>query len=294
MTISFRPLHPVFAAEAINVDLSTPLSAEAAAQLEAGLNQYAVLLIRGQPLTQLQQMQIGEALGPIEARPASVGMGSRRLADERMNDISNLGADGKLLARDNNRRLFNLGNRLWHTDSSFKPIPAKYSMLYGKQVPETGGDTEFADMRAAWDRLDPALQEQVFDLVAMHSLLYSRALLGFTEFSAEERARYEPVAQRLVRRIPGSGRLALYLAAHIGEIQQMLRPEAMVLVRELMEHATDRELVYRHQWQTDDLVIWDNRCTMHRATRFDDAGLVRDMRRVTIADYAPSLEQPRQ
>jgi len=292
MTISFRPLHPVFAAEAVDLDLSTPLTSDVTAAIERGLDQYAVLLIRGQPLTERQQMQIGEALGPIEARPASVGMGTGRLADNRMNDISNLDAKGKLLPRDDNRRLFNLGNRLWHTDSSFKPMPAKYSMLYGKQVPESGGDTEFADMRAGWDRLDPALQTQVFDLVARHSLLYSRAQLGFDKFTDEERSRYEPVPQRLVRRIPGSGRLALYLAAHIGAIDEMVRPEAMVLIHELIEHATQSDLVYRHQWQADDLVIWDNRCTMHRSTRVDPQ-IVREMRRVTVADNMSSLEQPR-
>ena len=292
MTVSFRPLHPVFAAEAIGLSLETPLTPETTAAIERGLDEYAVILIRGQALTERQQMQIGEALGPIEARPASVGIGSRRLADGRMNDISNLDAQGNLLARDNQRRLFNLGNRLWHTDSSFKSTPAKYSMLYGKQVPATGGETEFADMRAAWDRLDSELQTEVFDLIARHSLLYSRALLGFEAFSDEERVRYEPVPQRLVRRIPGSGRLALYLAAHIGAIDEMIRPEAMVLVRELMEHATQPALVYRHQWQADDLVIWDNRCTMHRATRVAP-DVVRDMRRVTVADYASTLEQPR-
>ena len=293
MAVTFRKLHPLFAAEAVGLELTFPLPPETVATIQQGMDEFAVLLIRGQPLTEEQEMAVGEALGPIEAKPASVGMGSKRLADARMNDISNLDSDGSLLAADSPRRLFNLGNRLWHTDSSFKSLPAKYSMLYGHQVPAQGGDTEFADMRAAWDRLDPALQEEVFDLVADHSLLYSRALLGFDQFSAEERERYEPVPQRLVRRIPGSGRLALYLASHIGAIASMRRPEAMVLVRDLIEHATQPDLVYRHQWQPHDLVIWDNRCTMHRATRFNDGGEVRDMRRVTVSDYASSLEQPR-
>lgn len=293
MSVSYRQLHPIFGAEIIGLDLTFPLPAETVAHLEAGLDEYAILLLRGRPLTEREEMQIGEALGPIEDRPANVGSANARLADARMNDISNLDGNGRLLAADSPRRLFNLGNRLWHTDSSFKATGAKYSMLYGHHVPAQGGDTEFADMRAAWDRLPPDLKEQVFDLVAEHSLLYSRALLGFDQFSAEERERYKPVRQRLVRRMPGSGRLALYLASHIGAIESMSRPDAMVLVRDLIEHATQPELVYRHRWQQHDLIIWDNRCTMHRATRFDDRSIRRDMRRVTVADHAPSLEQPR-
>jgi alpha-ketoglutarate-dependent 2,4-dichlorophenoxyacetate dioxygenase len=251
------------------------------------------VLVRGQPLSEEQEMAIGEALGTVEARPATVGEGRRRLRDDRMNDISNLDADGHLLAPDADRRLFNLGNRLWHADSTFKATPSKYSMLYAQQVPPSGrGDTEFADLRAAWDALPPDEQERLRPLVARHSLMYSRAQLGFFGFSEEDRERYAPVPQRLVRRHPGSGRLTLYLASHIGDIDGMPRPEAMLLVRELTEFATQRERVYRHRWQPHDLVIWDNRCTLHRATPFDDTAEPRDMRRVTVMDDSPTLEQP--
>lgn len=292
MTITFKKLHPLFAAQAIGFDLSEPLTPDLVKVLDDAMSEHAVLVIRGQPLTERQEMAVGEALGTIESKPATVGIGSQRLQDKRMNDISNLGPDGSLLPSDDERRLFNLGNRLWHTDSSFKSTPAKYSMLYAQHVPTEGGDTEFADMRASWDALDPALQTLARDCVAMHSLLYSRALLGFDQFSEQERLRYTPVRQRLVRRHPGSGRLSLYLAAHIGAIENMLRPEAMVLVQELIEHSTQRQFVYKHGWKPHDLVIWDNRCTMHRATRFDDKQQARDLRRVTVQDSAPTLEQP--
>lgn len=292
MTVQYKPLHPVFAAEIRGVDLCA-LDRDGTAALVAGLDRFAVLLVRGQPLTEPAQMRVGEALGTIEARPATVGEQRRRLRDDRMNDISNLDGDGRLLAPDSDRRLFNLGNRLWHTDSSFKATPAKYSMLYAARLPETGdGDTEFADMRAAWDGLTVDRQERLLPLVARHSLLYSRAQLGFTAFSEEDRARYAPVPQRLVRRHPGSGRRSLYLASHIGDIDGLPRAEAMLLARELIEFATQRQWVYRHGWQPHDLVIWDNRCTLHRATPFDDRHQVRDMRRVTVMDDAPTLEQP--
>ncbi|MEZ5649062.1 MAG: TauD/TfdA family dioxygenase [Burkholderiaceae bacterium] len=292
MSIHFTALHPVFAAEAHGIDL-LDLDARAVTALVEGLDRYAVVLVRGQALDELQQIAVGEALGRIEERPATVGEQRRRLRDDRTNDISNLDADGNLLAADHNRRLFNLGNRLWHSDSSFKATPSKYSMLYANRLPASGdGDTEFADMRAAWDALPEKMQQRLLPMVARHSLMYSRAQLGFFSFSEEERERYAPVPQRLVRRHAGSGRRSLYLASHIGDIDGLPRPEAMILVRELTEHATRRENVYRHHWQPHDLVIWDNRCTLHRATAFDDVLEPRDMRRVTVTDDRPSLQEP--
>lgn len=293
MKLQTIALHPVFAAEVTGVDLSAPLSAGTVQAIHDGMNQHAVLLFRNQRLTEQDQMRVGESLGTVESQPASVGQGNGRLQDARMNDISNLGPDGELLPEQHARRLFNLGNRLWHTDSSFKALPSKYSLLYGKRIPSAGGDTEFADMRAAYDGLDEQWRAEIDSLIAHHSLLYSRALLGFDQFSDQERERYTPVRQRLVRRHPGSARLGLYLAAHIGAVEGMSRPEAMMLVHDLIEHATRPEWVYRHQWQTDDLIIWDNRCTMHRATRYPEKNEVRDMRRVTIEDDCNTLEQPR-
>jgi alpha-ketoglutarate-dependent 2,4-dichlorophenoxyacetate dioxygenase len=187
--------------------------------------------------------------------------------------------------------MFNLGNRLWHSDSSFKRVPAKYSMLHARSVPPAGGNTEFADMRAAWDALPAAEQDSLREMVAEHSLIFSRAMLGFGEFTPEERLKFAPVPQRLVRRHPGSGRLSLYLSSHIGRIRGLPVPEALALVRDLTEHATQRPFVHAHHWRPRDLVLWDNRCTMHRARPFEDTRYPRDMRRVTLMDSAPTLEQ---
>jgi alpha-ketoglutarate-dependent 2,4-dichlorophenoxyacetate dioxygenase len=215
----------------------------------------------------------------------------QRLKHREMVDISNPEVDGSILGADDRRRTFNLGNQLWHSDSSFKATPAKYSMLHARVIPPEGGETEFADMRAAWDALPDHDKQRIELLVCEHSLLYSRALLGFDAFTEQERRQFAPVPQRLVRRHPGSGRRSLFLASHIGAIQGWLRPEALALIRDLTEHATQREFVYRHVWREHDLVIWDNRCTMHRARPFDDQRYRRDMRRLTLTDSAPTLAQ---
>ncbi len=236
-------------------------------------------------------MAFARTLGPIEQTRATVDADKQRLKHREMNDISNLDEKGQILSADDRRRMFNLGNQLWHSDSSFKATPAKYSMLHARVVPPEGGETEFADMRAAWDRLPARMQEQLRDLVCEHSLLYSRALLGFTEFTEAERRQFAPVPQRLVRRHAGSGRLSLFLSSHIGRVQGWPAPEALALIRDLMEHATQRELVYRHEWRVHDLIVWDNRCTMHRGRPYDNKRYPRDMRRVTLSDTAPTLEQ---
>ncbi|HEY8290394.1 MAG TPA: TauD/TfdA family dioxygenase, partial [Acetobacteraceae bacterium] len=210
--------------------------------------------------------------------------------DPQMADVSNLGADHKPLARDDRRRLFNLGNRLWHSDSSFRAVPAKYSLLSGRIVVDNGGRTEFADMRAAYDALDDATKAEIEDLVCEHSLIYSRGALGFTALSDEETAAFRPVRQRLVRTHPVTGRKSLYLSSHIGTIVGWPMPEARAFIRDLAEHATQPEFTYAHKWRPYDLVMWDNRQTMHRVTRFDETQ-VRDMRRTTIAGDAMTAEQ---
>ena len=187
--------------------------------------------------------------------------------------------------------MFNLGNMLWHSDSSFKPTPAKYSMLSARAIPSRGGDTQFADMRAAYDALDDETKAEIEGMVTHHSLIYSRGLLGFGEFTEEERRKFAPVRQRLVRRNAVTGRRSIFLSSHIGEIEGMKRPEAMALIRDLVEQATQPQFVYTHKWRLGDLVMWDNRQTMHRARRFNDTGEKRDMRRTTVEDIAPSLEQ---
>ena len=289
----FTPLHPVLAARCDGLDSRQPLTPAQAQAVEAAMDRFAVLVFRDQRIDDEQQLAFGRNFGAVEAVPSLVDQARRRLPDNQVNDISNLGADGKLLAADDRRRMYNLGNMLWHSDSSFKPTPAKYSMLHARVIPPSGGETEFADMRAAWDALPEAMQAQLRDLVAEHSLIYSRAQLGFDDFTPEEQAKCTPVPQRLVRRHMGSGRVGLYLAAHIGGIQGMPRPEALMLVRELTEFATQRQFVYSHTWAVGDMVLWDNRCTMHRGRPYADKTYPRDMRRVTLSDVSPTLEQPR-
>jgi alpha-ketoglutarate-dependent 2,4-dichlorophenoxyacetate dioxygenase len=291
MCLELRPLHPLFAAEVAGLDLRAPQPSATLAAIEQAIDRHAVLVFPGQALDDEQQLAFGRALGPLEPTPAVVDADKRRLKHGEMNDISNLDLDGTLLKADDRRRMFALGNRLWHSDSSFKPIPAKHSLLHARVVPPEGGDTEFADMRAAWDALPAALQAKVADLVCEHSLLFSRAQLGFDEYTPAELAAFAPVRQRLVRRHAGSGRRSLYLSAHIGGIVGWPRPEALMLIRDLTEHATERRFVYRHRWTRHELVMWDNRCTMHRATAFEDGTHARDMRRVTVMDAASTLEQ---
>jgi alpha-ketoglutarate-dependent 2,4-dichlorophenoxyacetate dioxygenase len=207
-----------------------------------------------------------------------------------MADVSNLDKDHKPLARDDRKRMFNLGNRLWHSDSSFRAVPAKYSLLSGRIVVDKGGNTEFADMRAAYDALDDATKSEIEDLVCEHSLLYSRGTLGFTELTEEERAQMQPVRQRLVRTHPVTGRKSLYLSSHIGTIVGWPMPEARAFIRDLVEHATQSQFTYSHKWRQWDLVMWDNRQLMHRVTRFDEAQ-VRDMRRTTVAGEGMTVAQ---
>ena len=292
MKLDLRPLHPLFAAEVAGVDLRDAPSAQLCAAIDAAMDQYGVVVLRGQQINDEQQMAFARALGPLEPMPAQVGMEKQRLTHREMVDISNLEVDGSLLPADDRRRLFNLGNMLWHTDSSFKATPAKYSMLHARAIPPEGGETEFADMRAAWDALRASMQQRIEHMTCDHSLLYSRALLGFDAFTEEECKTFAPVPQRLVRTHAGSKRRSLYLASHIGAIHGMPRPEALMLIRDLTEHATQRQFVHSHTWRVHDLVIWDNRCTMHRGRAYDDQRYQRDMRRMTLEDSAPTLAQP--
>jgi len=290
MSVSIRQLHPLFVGEVSGVDLRLPLSAAEAAAIAAGMDRYAVLVFHDQDITDEQQIAFSRNFGQIEnAAGGNVTRPEQKRLNPLMNDVSNLGHDDKPLPRDDRRRLFNLGNQLWHSDSSFRAVPAKYSILSGRTVVEKGGNTEFADMRAAYDALDGDTKALVEDLVCEHSLMYSRGQLGF-EVTPEERVTFRPVRQRLVRTHPVTGRKSLYLASHAGAIVGWPVPEARALLRDLIEHATQRQFVYGHKWRQYDLVMWDNRQTMHRVRRFND-NLVRDMRRTTVAGDAPTVEQ---
>ena len=289
--LTVTPLQPEFGARIEGADLRRPLTEAEFTTIEAAINRYGVLVIPGQEIDDEQQMEFGARFGPVEQTRAVVDVHKHRLANAAMNDISNLDEKGQILAADDRRRFFNLGNRLWHSDSSFKATPAKHSLLHARSIPPSGGETEFADMRAAWAALPEATQAELRDLICDHSLIYSRALLGFAEFTEAERRQFAPMPQRLVRRHAGSGRLSLFLSSHIGRIQGLPAPEALMLIRDLMEHATQRHFVYQHRWAVGDLVMWDNRCTMHRGRGYDDKTHKRDMRRVTLSDAAPTLEQ---
>ena len=291
MALSFRPLHPAIAGEVAGVDISKPLKPEESAAIEAGMDKYAVLVFPGQQLTDEQQMAFTVNFGAIEdARGGNVTKPQDKRLVTGMNDVSNLGKDGKPLARDSRQRLFNIGNMLWHSDSSFRPIPAKYSLLSARVVNKKGGNTEFAHMGAAYEALDDDTKREIEDLVCEHSLMYSRGSLGFLDYTDEEKQMFKPVRQRLVRTHPVTGRKSLYLSSHAGAILGMPMPEARMLLNDLKEHATQPQFVYVHKWKLYDLVMWDNRQTMHRVRRYDDTQ-PRDMRRTTVAGSAPTVAQ---
>ena len=289
MAITIRQVGPCFAGEVDGFDLAKPLSPEDAAAIHAGMDRYAVLVFHDQKLDNDQQLAFTRGLGDIEH---AIGTGLRE--DERIPttfaDVSNLDKDDRVFARDHRTRLFALGNRLWHSDSSFKPTPAKYSLLHAHRIPSRGGNTEFADMRAGWDSLDPETQAQCEGLICEHSQIYSRQILGFTDFTDDERARFAPVRQVLVRTHPVTGRKSLYLSSHAGGIEGWPVPEARAFLRDLVEHATQRQFVYSHQWRVGDLVMWDNRQTMHRARPFPEHE-PRDVRRTTLAGDRPTVAQ---
>ena len=284
-----RQIGPCFAAEADGIDLTRPLSPEDATAVHAAMDEHAVLVFHGTPISLEQQMAFTLSLGPIEH---AIGTGLRE--GERLPttfaDVSNLDQDSKVFERESRTRLFALGNRLWHSDSSFKVVPAKYSILHSHSVPSAGGNTEFADMRTAYDALDAAIKKEIEDLICEHSQIYSRQQLGFTDFTDEERARFAPVRQRLVRTHPSTGRKSLFLASHAGGILGWPVPEARAFLRDLVEHATQRQFVYAHHWQVGDLVMWDNRRTMHRVRPYP-AHEPRDMRRTTLAGEGPTVAQ---
>lgn len=289
--VTVQPITPDFAAEVGDVDLGKPLSPDDLTAVREAFTKFAVLVFPDQGFDDDSQLAFARHFGPLETTVFKLRKENKLRLHENLADVSNLGNDDNILETNDRLRLYNLGNRLWHTDSSFKRIPAYCSMLHARSIPPIGGQTEFADLRAAYDALSEETKRRITGLVAEHSLMTSRARLGFSDFDETERKAFDPVPQVLARRLPDSGRMSLYLASHAGAIRGMPQAEAEALLKELIEHSTQRRFVYSHRWRVRDLVIWDDRCTMHRGMEFDDQRYKRDMRRATVSDVAPTCEQ---
>ena len=283
-------LHSTLGGRVHDLDLRLSISGVQRDAIDSAMDRFAVLVIPNQRLEDEQLFAFANRFGPIEDAASGTHQDRRRLANAQINDISNLTPDGKIMAADDRHRMSSLGNLLWHSDSSYKTVPAEYSMLHARLIPPEGGETEFADMRAAWDELPERMKQKVRNLVCEHSMIYSRGKLGFDAFSPDEIERCTPVPQRLVRRYQGSGRLSLFLSAHIGRMQGWQTPEALALIHELTEFATQPKFVYRHVWQVNDLVIWDNRTTMHRGRSYESHIHPRDLRRVTVQGSSSTLD----
>ena len=292
MAIQVSPLHPTLGAEVRGVDLTLAVTPEVFAEIEAAFNRYGILVFPEQPVSDEQQLAFSRLFGPLEVNPNYAGAKMRLRPD--IADISNLDAEGRVLARDDRRNLFNLGNQLWHTDSSFKRIPAKCSLLSARELPSSGpvggGETEFADLRAAWDALPEARKRELYGIVVEHSIFRSRSQIGFADFNDEIFKQLPPVPQALVRHHPASGRTSLYLASHASHIIGWPVEKGRALIEELIAFATQPQFVYQHRWTVGDLVIWDNRCTMHRGRPYDDTQR-RVLHRTTVSDRANTLEQ---
>ena len=293
MPLKVTPLNPKlsdFVAKVEGISLSEPQTSETVEALFNALDTFAVLVFPNQVLTDEQHIRFSRYFGDLELATGDYMKQDDRRLQMELNDISNLDRTGGKMETADPKRLFSLGNMLWHSDSSFKAIPAQYSILSAKIIPATEGDTEFADMRAAWRALDEKTQQKCLGQVTRHSQLYSRGELGFTEFREDQQAAMVPVRQALVRRHPRTKNSSLYLSAHAGLIEGWTVPESRIFLKRLAEHATQREFVYRHEWSVNDLVIWDNQATMHRAMGYDNKE-VRDMRRTTVAGVTSSLEE---
>ncbi|MCW5737766.1 MAG: TauD/TfdA family dioxygenase [Enhydrobacter sp.] len=291
MAIAVHAVTPDFVAEVGDVDLARPLSGDDLGAIRAAFTKYAVLVFPDQAFTDDSQLDFARNFGPLETTVFKARKDHKLRLHENLADVSNLDAENRVLETNDRQRLYNLGNRIWHTDSSFKRVPAYCSMLHARSIPPIGGQTEFADMRAAYDALPETMKRKLDGLVAWHSLMTSRARLGFSDFDENERKAFEPVPQVLARRLPDSGRMSLYVASHAGTISGMPDAEARQLIDELIAHGSQRQFVHSHRWRVNDLVIWDDRCTMHRGMDFDDQRYKRDMRRATVSDVAPTCEQ---
>ena len=291
--ITVTKLHPLFMAEIGGFDLTQPVSASDYAAIDDAFNTHAVLVFRGQPVTEAQQVAFSKHFGPLIPTTNYHRKGEKQRLRAELADVSNIDHENNMLPVDSERRQHSLGNQLWHTDASFKHVPARCSLLAAHEVPPTGGETEFADMRAAFDALSQARKDEIEDLVVEHSIYRSRERMGFTGYNETTRAELPPVQQVLVRTHPGSGRKTLYLAAHASHVLGWPLEKGQALIDELIAHATQPQFTYAHHWQVGDIVMWDNRCTMHRARPYEDLKYRRDMRRSTVSDEINTVEARR-
>jgi alpha-ketoglutarate-dependent 2,4-dichlorophenoxyacetate dioxygenase len=290
LAISVWPATEGFAAEIGDIHLARELRADDVAAVKQAFWKYSVLIFPEQQLSEDQHLAFARNFGELE-QVVFLKMDVKLRLRPELADVSNLNHRSEIWRDQGRMRMIAAGNRLWHTDSSFKHVPARASLLYAREIPPVGGYTEFADLRAACDALPAADRQRLEGLVAEHSLMYSRARTGFTNFTAEEQVNLRPVRQVMIRTIPENGRRSLYLASHIGAICGMPDDATRALVDELIEHATQRQFVYHHRWRKHDLVMWDDRCTMHRGGDYDDLRWVRDLQRATVADVANTCEQ---
>ena len=288
--ITVQQLHPLFMGEIGNIDLRQPLDKDTVDALSDGINKHAVLVFHDQFIDDEQQQQFSRNFGDLETTVRAYRRDFVPRLDVHMADISNLDENNRVLPANDRRRLNALGNRLWHSDSSFKRVPARFSLLSARTIPAEGGETQFADMRAAWDAMPDKMKARVEGMICEHTQLYSRGKIGFTDWSEEERVKMAPVPQLMVRTHPGSGRKSIYLSSHAGRIRGMEEPEARMLLLDLTEFATQPQFVYTHVWKVGDLVMWDNRCTMHRAREYDETQ-VRDLHRTTVSDGRPTVPE---
>jgi alpha-ketoglutarate-dependent 2,4-dichlorophenoxyacetate dioxygenase len=290
MSITFRKLHPLFAAEVGPIDLRQVHDRDTLKAIRAGMDEHAVLVFRDQKLTIQEQLDFAQRLdGKLHTKTGAAAIARNRLGDEPVSDISNIGADGKILPRDDRKRQYSLANRLWHTDGSFQDPAGRYSTLFACVIPPVRSDTQFADMRAAYDALDDEMKATLEGLKAHHSIAYSRQTLGF-EFSESEQNALKGAVHPMVRVNPRTGRRSVYVASHAFKVLEMPVAEGRLLIWDLMSAATQPDIIYSHEWRPGDLVIWDNLATMHRGTPFDDATHHRELRRVTTIDVPYEFE----
>jgi alpha-ketoglutarate-dependent 2,4-dichlorophenoxyacetate dioxygenase len=291
VAITVTRLHPLFVGAVEGVDLARPMTQELFAEIEAAFHEHAILVFRNQPVTDEQQVAFSKFFGPVFTATKYHRPNEKRRLGAEMSDISNIDHEGRILPANDDRRLHNLANRLWHTDNTFKHVPARASLLSARVIPPSDGDTEFADMRAAYDALPAARKREIDDLIVEHSIFHSRARMGIDAYSSGARQELPPVQQVLVRRHPGTGRKALYIASHASHVIGWPVEKGRALIDELLAFATQPRFVYRHKWTEGDLIVWDNRCTMHRATPFDEMAVKRILHRTTVSDEINTVER---